>query len=123
MFNAHYLTYYDTAITEYFRALPYDYLNQVKTTGTDFHTVRTVVDYKAPIRFDQEIDVGVRTARLGRSSLNFALAIFTRNSDALLASGEVVWVNTDQAARKSAPIPQALRELLRLWEGASLAEA
>jgi acyl-CoA thioester hydrolase len=122
VFNAHYLTYYDTAITEYFRWLPYDYLNQVKTTGTDFHTVRTVVEYKVPIRFDQEIEVGVRTARLGRSSLTFALAILPRGQDEVLATGEVVWVNTDQASRKAAPVPDALRTLLRQREGARMAE-
>jgi acyl-CoA thioester hydrolase len=122
VFNAHYLTYYDTAITEYFRWLPYDYLNQVKTTGTDFHTVRTLVEYKAPIRFDQDIEVGVRTARLGRSSLSFGLAIFLRGQAAALATGEVVWVNTDQASRKAAPVSDELRTLLRRRESGRMAE-
>ena len=34
VFNAHYLTYYDTAITEFFRVLRYDYAGQVKADGT-----------------------------------------------------------------------------------------
>ena len=66
VFNAHYLTYFDTAITEYFRALPYDYRAQVELTGEDFHTVRTLVEYQQPIAFDEDIEVCVRTARLGR---------------------------------------------------------
>ena len=123
VFNAHYLTYYDTAITEFFRVLRYDYAGQVKADGTDFHTVRTVVEYKAPIFFDQEIEVGVRAARLGRSSLTFALAILPRGAETILATGEVVWVNTDQATRKSAVIPAALREVLRRHEGPGLTEA
>ena len=35
VFNAHYLTYFDTAITEYFRALPYDYMAQIDLTGEE----------------------------------------------------------------------------------------
>ncbi|MDE0203936.1 MAG: hypothetical protein OXK73_16055 [Rhodospirillaceae bacterium] len=68
VFNAHYLTYFDTAITEFFRALPYDYQGQVERRGEDYHTVKTLVEYYAPIRFDDEIEVGVRAARIGRSS-------------------------------------------------------
>ena len=66
VFNAHYLTYYDTAITEYFRALPYDYMGQVERTGEDYHTVRTLVEYQQPIEFDEDIEVLVRTSRLCR---------------------------------------------------------
>jgi len=45
VFNAHYLTYFDTAITEYLRWLPIDYKQYIKETGCDFHTVRTLVEY------------------------------------------------------------------------------
>ncbi len=97
VFNAHYLTYFDTAITEYFRALPYDYMGQVERIGEDYHTVKALVELKAPIEFDEDIDVLVRTARMGRSSLSFALEIHSRGNEDLRATGEVVWVNTDQA--------------------------
>ena len=83
VFNAHYLTYYDTAITEYFRALPYDYMSQVERTGEDYHTVRTLVEYQQPIEFDEDIEVLVRTSRLGRSSLTFLLEIHPKGAEAL----------------------------------------
>ena len=57
VFNAHYLTYFDTTITEYMRAIGYAYLDQPRLTGTDFHVVKSVVEFLQPIRFDQEIDV------------------------------------------------------------------
>jgi acyl-CoA thioester hydrolase len=121
VFNACYLTYFDTAITEYMRALPYDYLGQVKATGTDFHIVKAVVEYKAPIRFDQQIEVGVRTARLGRSSMTFALEIFDKDQAEPLSLGEVVWVNADQKVHKPVPVGEALRALLTAREGAKIA--
>jgi acyl-CoA thioester hydrolase len=117
VFNAHYLTYFDTAITEYFRALPYDYMGQVSRIGEDFHTVKTLVEYRKPISFDQEIDVLVRTSRMGRSSLTFDLQIYPKGVDDMLASGEVVWVNTDQTTHRSVRVPAELVERLVAFEG------
>ena len=122
VFNAHYLTFFDTAITEYFRELPFDYLGELARTGNDFHTVRTLVNYKAPVLFDEDIEVFVRAARIGRSSLSLALEIYGKGSDQLRNSGEVVWVNTDQSSGKSVPLPVELIDLLRGREGAQLNE-
>ncbi|MCP1850889.1 MULTISPECIES: acyl-CoA thioesterase [Bradyrhizobium] len=112
VFNAHYLTYFDTAITEYFRALGYDYLGEVARTGIDFHTVKSVVEYKAPIRFDEDIEVCVRVAKIGRSSINLALAIFAKGSDDLRATGEIIWVATDQKTHQSVAVTEDLRALI-----------
>ena len=120
VFNAHYLTYFDTAITEYFRALPYDYMGQVERTGEDYHTVRTLVEYQKPIVFDEDIDVWVRTARLGRSSLTFLLEIHPKDEDDLRATGEVVWVNADQKTQRSATLPAELVERIAAFEGGTL---
>jgi acyl-CoA thioester hydrolase len=118
VFNAHYLTYFDTAITEYFRALGYDYLGEAARTGNDFHIVRSIVEYKAPIRFDEEIDVCVRVARIGRSSLTLALAILTKGTDDVRATGEVVWVHTDQKTHKSVAVTESFRALIASREKA-----
>ena len=120
VFNAHYLTYFDTSITEYFRALPFDYMGRVELTGEDFHTVRTLVEYKKPILFNEDIEVHVRVSRLGRSSLTFLLEIHPQGAEELLATGEVVWVNTDQTTHSSVSVPDELRDLLNAFEGGSI---
>lgn len=112
VFNAHYLTYFDTAITEYFRALGYDQAADAKVTGIDFHTAKSLVEYKRPIRFDQEIDVCVRVGRIGRSSITLDLAIVGKGTDDLYATGEIVWVYTDQASHRTVPVEASLRHLL-----------
>jgi acyl-CoA thioester hydrolase len=109
VFNAHYLTFFDTTITEFMRWLGYDYAGEVKKTGLDFHTVKTLVEYKAPIYFDEEIEVAIKAARIGRSSLTFAFAIFGKTANDLRATGEVVWVFTDQKTRETVPVPDKLR--------------
>ena len=108
VFYGHYLTYFDTAITEYLRYLPFDYLEYVKHTGADFHVVKAVIEFIAPSHFDDEIEVHVRTGKIGRSSLTFVIEIFPKNKETPLVKGEVVWVNTDQKAIKSAPLPKEL---------------
>jgi acyl-CoA thioester hydrolase len=120
VFNAHYLTYFDTAITEYFRALPYDYMGQVERIGEDFHTVKTLVEYTQPISFDEDIEVHVQTARMGRSSLTFVLEIHPKGQDDLRATGEVVWVNTNQKTHKSQALPKELVEKLTSLEGVGI---
>jgi acyl-CoA thioester hydrolase len=117
VFNAHYLTYFDTAITEYFRWLPFDYVKHYEETGLDFHTARSLVEYKAPIGYDEEIDVYVRVARLGRSSLSFDIGIYARGEEQPRATGEVVWVQIDQQSGKSTPVNGELVSLLLDREG------
>jgi acyl-CoA thioester hydrolase len=116
VFNAHYLTYFDTTITEYFRALGYDQYADAKQTGEDFHVVKSVIEYKAPVRFDWELDVGARVARIGNSSLTFELAIFMKGGNEALVTGEIVWVNTNQQTHRPVPISKAIRERIAARE-------
>lgn len=112
VFNAHYLTYYDLAITEYLRTLGYDYDGMVRDTGLDFHLVKAVVEYKRPILKDAEIDVGIAAGRIGTSSVTWRLAIFPKGEDDVLATGEIVWVCSKVGAHKSHALPEQLIDLL-----------
>lgn len=112
-YNAHYLTWFDVALWEFFRALPWDLKAQVRDTNTDFHTVKAVVEYHAPVRFDEDIRVAVHPIRLGRSSLTFAIGLDVAGEIHRRASGEIVWVNTCQASHASRPLPEALIKRLR----------
>ena len=116
VFNAHYLTYFDTTITEYFRALGYDQYADAKATGVDFHVVKSVIEYKAPILFDWELEVGARVLRIGTSSLVLELVIFQTGGIDALATGEIVWVHTSQNTHRPVPIPQSIRELVATRE-------
>ena len=115
--NANYLMYFDTTITEYFRALGYDQQADAKRTGVDFHVVKSLIEYKAPVRFDQEIDVGARVARIGNSSLVFELAILPKDGADALVTGEIVWVYTSQQTHRPLPIPASIRNLIATREG------
>jgi acyl-CoA thioester hydrolase len=118
VYFAHYATYFDVAIHEFFRALPYDYTAIRSTTGTDFNIVRCVVEYRRPLRFDEAFEVEVALGRIGRTSLTFTPAIWAPGELEPRASGEVVWVHADQATMRAGPLPAPLLELLHARGGA-----
>ena len=53
VYFAHYATYFDVGDPRVLPRLPYDYTAIRKTTGTDFNIVRSVVEYRRPLRFDE----------------------------------------------------------------------
>jgi acyl-CoA thioester hydrolase len=116
VFNAHYLTYFDTAITEYMRNINYDYHTLVSRKGLDFHLVKSAVEYLKPIGFDEIIEIGVTAHKIGKSSLTWVLAIFKKGASECLAKGEIVWVCSKVGMNKSYPLPEDLVKLLSGYE-------
>ena len=116
VFNAHYLTWYDEAVSDYIRAAGWDYQAEVKMRGADFHVVRGLVEYKVAISRGARLEIGARCTRIGRTSIAFQPAVFPEGGDTLFATGEIVWVLTDQASRRPVPIPDRLREVLTEFE-------
>lgn len=112
VFNAHYLTYFDVALTEFMRERDFDFVEMVRTEQLDFHLVKSLVEYKLPIRMDQLIDIGVRAARVGTSSVSWHLGIFSADTDTCLACGEIVWVCSRVGEHKSHPLPDVFRNAL-----------
>jgi acyl-CoA thioester hydrolase len=107
VFNGHYLTYADVGITEYFRAMGQAYSGETGVNGSDFFAVRTLLEYRSPARFDELLDVHVRIARLGNSSMQFLIGIY--RGEELLVNGEIVYVHADQSTRRPSPIPASFR--------------
>lgn len=116
LFNANYLAYFDTCIVEYLRDLPFDWHAEKAKHNTDFHTVRALVEYAAPVRYDEQIEIGTKIEKLGRSSMTFKFALFGKGEDNVRSTGEVVWVNADQSTHKSAPLPDVLRDRINKKE-------
>jgi acyl-CoA thioester hydrolase len=114
VFNGHYLTYFDVGITEYWRAIGYPYPDALLKHGSDTFAVKATIEYKAPARYDDLLEVGVRVGRIGRTSLQFLLEI--HRGDAQLISGELIYVNADADTRTPVPVPAFLREAITRFE-------
>ena len=121
VFNAHYLMYIDTAMADFWRALALPYEVSMHALGGDVYVKKATVEYHASARLDDTLDVGLRCARVGNSSMLFQAGVFT--GDRLLVSGELVYVFADPATQTSRPVPPALRAILEGYEaGAEMTE-
>lgn len=118
VFNARYLDYADLAVTEYFRAIG---VPVAPAAGApEFHTARATVDYRAPIRLDEEIDLGVRAVRVGRTSMGLAIEMFGIGEEAPRAAVELVYVHVDLKSGKPEPVPTGVIVRIETHAGRSL---
>ena len=124
VFNGHYLTYCDVAVTEYWRAIGLKYPQELVQNGSDTFVRKATVEYFAAAQYDDELFICARTAQLGRSSLRFVLELFRQDdTQKPLIGAELIYVNADPKARKSVPWSERVRELIRRYETVAPQEA
>jgi len=116
VYNSHYLTFLDVSIFEFFDAIGFNQEEYIKETNNEFHTVRAVVEYKAPATLGDTIEVLTRIKKIGNSSITFQQEIYLHKSDKLLATGEIVWVNTNQEEMVPTTVPDYLKQLLKDYQ-------
>ncbi|WP_313313436.1 YbgC/FadM family acyl-CoA thioesterase [Pulveribacter sp.] len=114
VFNAHYLTYADCAVTEYWRALALPYEASMHVLGGEVYLKKAGVEYHASARLEDILDVGIRCTRIGSSSMVFGVGIFA--GDRLLVSIELIYVFADPATQTKRPVPPALRAIIEHYE-------
>jgi acyl-CoA thioester hydrolase len=114
VYYGRYFPYCDRARVEYQRHLR---LLHTLPEGLEFVMRKTQCEYEAPARFDDEIEVFIRTAGIGRSSWRVEVAVHHCESGALLARAEQVMVLIDRAARQPTPVPDDWRGAVEAFEG------
>lgn len=114
VFNAHYLSYADCAMTEYWRALALPYEAGMQALGGEVYLKKADVQYHASARLDDLLDVGMRCARVGNTSLVFDCGVFA--GERLLVSIELVYVFADPATQTKRAVPPQLRAMIEHYE-------
>lgn len=115
VFNGNYFLYFDVAISGYWRAIGFDYPDDiVEKFGTDIYAVKATAEYHGPATYDEELAVCCRVSRIGRSSMRFAFGIW--RGDEHITSGELIYVNADPKTKISAPWPDTLRSAILNYE-------
>jgi acyl-CoA thioester hydrolase len=104
--NAVFLTYMESARVAFLLELG-------AASGLDdlsFIVARVEIDFRAPIAFGEEVEVGVRASRFGSKS--FDLEYELRAGGRLAAEAKSVCVGYDYRSGETVPIPDAWRERL-----------
>jgi acyl-CoA thioester hydrolase len=116
VYYGRYLPYFDLARVEYHR-----HLGLMRVDGDREFVMRaSSVEYLAPARFDDLIEVFIRPGRIGRTSITFENAAYRIEDDVLMVTAHQTLVLVDLPERKACPIPDSFVERLRAFEGADL---
>jgi acyl-CoA thioester hydrolase len=107
VYYGRYLPYFDLARTEYHR-----HLGAIDISG-EFAMRASIVEYYAPARFDDLLEVFVRVERVGTTSVTYDYAAFRCDEEGqpnvLMATAKQTLVLIDLATRRPTPVPDAFR--------------
>ncbi|MEW6486832.1 MAG: thioesterase family protein [Thermodesulfobacteriota bacterium] len=109
VFNANYFVYFDDAVTDYLEALGLPY-QEITRRGHDLVLARAECDFRSSGAFGETLLTGVRVARLGNTSVTFALRIEEEKTGRVVAEGVEVYVVLGHESRRPTPVPDYLRE-------------
>jgi acyl-CoA thioester hydrolase len=109
VFNANYFSYFDLALTELWRVAAGGY-EEMLESGVDLVVVEATARYRAPARFDDELQIEITVTHLGTTSMRSDLRVL--RDGVPLVEGQMVHVFIERATTAKTPIPPAIRAAL-----------
>ncbi len=114
VFNANYLLYFDVAFTELWRASVGPWQEMV-ARGIDAVVAEASLSFRAPARFDDELELRAQITRLGRTAITTAIDV-VRDRE-LLVAGRLRHVCVATDTWKKTEVPDWVRRGLRRYAG------
>jgi acyl-CoA thioester hydrolase len=113
VYYGRYLPYFDHARVEYHRHLG---ISAISRDRFEFVMRACTVEYHAPARFDDLLEVFVRLKRIGRTSVTYECAAYRTDDDLLMVTADLTLVLVDLDERRACPIPDDFRATMRAFE-------
>ena len=120
VYYGRYMPFVDLARVEYHRHLGMTYGGRRRRR--EFVMRGLTIDFLAPARFDDLIEVFVRVSRIGRTSVTYEYAAYRLEDDLLLVTGHQTVVLVELATHTATPVPESFRKSVRAFEGDDLQE-
>ena len=114
VYYGRYLPYFDHARVEYHRHLRQ---TVVARDRREFVMRASEVEYHAPARFDELLEIFIRVARIGRTSVTYECAAYRHDDDLLMVTAQQTLVLVDMEERKAEPVPDRWKQLVIAFEG------
>jgi len=109
--NAHYYSFFDTGVEGYLRQ---HNLREPLSANVRTLVVASSCRYYSEVSFPGNIDIAVRVARIGNSSIHYDIAIFRDDDSAQAAAqGTFTIVCASKETGRPVPVPQAFRDHLQ----------
>lgn len=106
VFYANYLKFFERARTEWLRALGIEQQVLLDTSHVAFVVKHAALDYHAPARLDDQIEIRTSVAKLGRASIEFSQQAW--RGEQLLNSALVKVACVDNTTMRPRPLPEQL---------------
>jgi acyl-CoA thioester hydrolase len=103
VFNARYAEYVDIATVEFFRASCSEF------GFLEYHLVKQTIEWFAPARFDQILELSVAVQHIGTTSFTIVTELRVAGSEQVISRAETVNVFIDAETMKKTSIPSDLR--------------
>ncbi|MDH3636425.1 MAG: acyl-CoA thioesterase [Gammaproteobacteria bacterium] len=107
--NVQYYSYFDTAVNRFLIDQGVLDIHQGDVIGL---VVETHCNFFASAAFPEDIEVGIRIAHLGLSSVRYEIGLFVKDREPAIAQGHFVHVYVDRDNQKPVDIPDNLRSVL-----------
>src|SRR5258708_31346599 len=93
VFNARWADYLDVALLEFLRAIGY---GDAVTKGVlDYQSRKLTLEWKAPARFDQVLEISISAKHLGRTSFTIGVEFRIAGEETVIVTAESVHVCVD----------------------------
>jgi acyl-CoA thioester hydrolase len=112
VFNAHYLTYIDVAVTEYF----HEGLQLEVGSDFDFVLAKSTLEYKRAAHLNDWLTIWCRMKKVGHSSMTMNFIITRDGEEAPLLTAEIIYVSYNQGTKKTQRVPDYVRERIDQFE-------
>src|SRR5271169_4059494 len=110
VFNPRWADYVDLGSIEFFRALGFG--EALATGALDYQLVKLTLEWKAPARFDQVVELSIYATRLGNTSFTAVTEFRIAGREQIICRAETVYVNVDSKTLTKLPLsPEVLAAL------------
>lgn len=111
VYHGRLLDYYEEGRTVFLRRIGRPY-RQLESQGVFLPVVRAALSYRAPARYDDELEVRTRLVHIGSVTARFQYGVRRPSDGVEIAAGETLHACIDRQ-HKPHRLPQALRDRLR----------
>jgi acyl-CoA thioester hydrolase len=115
--NIVYFRYFESARMAYFRRL--DIWNYMNETGIGPILAATQCKFKIPLTYPDVVSVGAKISEIETDRFSMKYTVVSHNHAKVAAEGDGLIVSYDYRAQKKAPLPDEIKERIRVLEGGS----
>ncbi|OIK06633.1 hypothetical protein BIV60_27315 [Bacillus sp. MUM 116] len=112
VFNAHYLTYLDVAVTEYFQEV----LKLNDDTVFDYVLAKSTLEYKNSAYLYDWLNIWCRMKKMGNTSMTMEYKITREREEDPILIAEIIYVSYNPETKSSKPIPEFVRNRIEDFE-------